>query len=214
ISNTYRLFEWLAKYAEKDPNKEIIREGTHALVMLIAPFAPHTAEELWSGIGEKGFVSMAQWPNANTRFIDKKAERGEELVEQTISDIRNIQQLVKIEKVKKITILVSPKWKWDALSIVQDACNDRPDYGAALKALFNSPFKRYAKELEGFAKQAVRIAPDSGTSVQLDEEKLFLENKKRFQNEFDAIIEVVSAEKSQNPKARNAFPFKPAIVIE
>ena len=32
------------------------------LVILLAPFAPHIAEDLWQKVGESGFVSVAPWP--------------------------------------------------------------------------------------------------------------------------------------------------------
>ena len=39
-------------------SKEVLK----TLVVLIAPFAPHIAEELWSQLGESGSVCDAQWP--------------------------------------------------------------------------------------------------------------------------------------------------------
>ena len=47
--------------------KEPAFTGTTAriLVQLIAPFAPHIAEELWSRLGEKGSVCEAKWPEAD-----------------------------------------------------------------------------------------------------------------------------------------------------
>ncbi len=39
-------------------NRELLR----TLVVLIAPFAPHIAEELWHQLGEQGTVCDAQWP--------------------------------------------------------------------------------------------------------------------------------------------------------
>ena len=39
-------------------SREILRQ----LVILIAPFAPHIAEELWQQLGETGSVCDAQWP--------------------------------------------------------------------------------------------------------------------------------------------------------
>lgn len=32
------------------------------LIQLLAPFAPHLSEELWEKLGQRGFVSVAQWP--------------------------------------------------------------------------------------------------------------------------------------------------------
>lgn len=32
------------------------------LIQMVAPFAPHMAEELWEKLGQSGFVSLAKWP--------------------------------------------------------------------------------------------------------------------------------------------------------
>ena len=39
------------------------------LLILIAPFAPHIAEELWQHISEKGSVCDAQWPTWNEAYL-------------------------------------------------------------------------------------------------------------------------------------------------
>jgi leucyl-tRNA synthetase len=36
---------------------------------VVAPFAPHVAEELWSRMGEAGFVAEAAWPRADPRYL-------------------------------------------------------------------------------------------------------------------------------------------------
>jgi leucyl-tRNA synthetase len=38
-------------------------------VVLLAPFAPHLAEELWSVLGQPAPVSLAAWPEAETRWL-------------------------------------------------------------------------------------------------------------------------------------------------
>ena len=45
------------------------REALKTLVILIAPFAPHIAEELWEALGEKGSVCDAQWPTWNEEYL-------------------------------------------------------------------------------------------------------------------------------------------------
>jgi leucyl-tRNA synthetase len=39
-----------------------LREALEALVRMISPFAPHTAEELWQMLGHGGGLAMAAWP--------------------------------------------------------------------------------------------------------------------------------------------------------
>lgn len=41
---------------------EVWREAITALVQMVAPFAPHMADELWSQLGNEGLVQDATWP--------------------------------------------------------------------------------------------------------------------------------------------------------
>ncbi len=45
------------------------RELLKTLVALIAPFAPHIAEELWETLGEAGSVCDAAWPEYNEQYL-------------------------------------------------------------------------------------------------------------------------------------------------
>ena len=45
------------------------RELLKTLVVLIAPFAPHIAEELWETLGEQGSVCDATWPTYNEQYL-------------------------------------------------------------------------------------------------------------------------------------------------
>jgi len=38
-------------------------------VTILAPFAPHVAEELWEALGRRPPVSLAAWPRAETRWL-------------------------------------------------------------------------------------------------------------------------------------------------
>ena len=50
---------------QKCANQEIMK----TLVVLIAPFAPHIAEELWEQLGGEGSVCDAQWPRWNEEYL-------------------------------------------------------------------------------------------------------------------------------------------------
>jgi leucyl-tRNA synthetase len=50
-----------------------VREAIEALVVMLAPFAPHIAEEMWSGLGhEGGLVKAAPWPVADPELARKE----------------------------------------------------------------------------------------------------------------------------------------------
>ncbi len=52
-----------------------VREAIDALVLMIAPFAPHTAEEMWEMLGHSTSLSAASWP-----AFDPEVARAESVV--------------------------------------------------------------------------------------------------------------------------------------
>lgn len=50
---------------QKCHSREILR----ALTIIIAPFAPHIAEEFWASLGEQGSVCDAQWPAFDEQYL-------------------------------------------------------------------------------------------------------------------------------------------------
>jgi len=50
---------------QKCTNHELLQD----LVVLIAPFAPHIAEELWHALGNKSTVCDAQWPAYDEKYL-------------------------------------------------------------------------------------------------------------------------------------------------
>jgi leucyl-tRNA synthetase len=53
----------------------VAREAVEALVRMIAPFAPHTAEELWERLGHRNGLTRASWPT-----FDPEVARAEEVI--------------------------------------------------------------------------------------------------------------------------------------
>jgi len=48
---------------ERPQTLAVLREAIDALVLMIAPFAPHTAEELWQMLDHTDSLSAATWPS-------------------------------------------------------------------------------------------------------------------------------------------------------
>ena len=72
LSNT--LGDFIASPHEPTPaNLYAVREATEALTILLAPFAPHTAEEIWAGLGhEAGLLAGGvRWPVADAVLAKK-----------------------------------------------------------------------------------------------------------------------------------------------
>jgi leucyl-tRNA synthetase len=53
----------------------VLKEGIEALVLMLSPFAPHMAEELWEGLGHPEGVVAAGWPE-----FDEAVAKAEEIV--------------------------------------------------------------------------------------------------------------------------------------
>lgn len=77
---------------------------------MLSVFCPHICEELWEKIGNKGFISLAEWPKADEKKIDLKLEKQEQQIEELADDINNILKIVKSknQKVNKGYVYVLP----------------------------------------------------------------------------------------------------------
>lgn len=51
-------------------NSESWQESLEKITQLLAPFAPHIAEELWSDLGQKGSVHQATWPVHDEKYLE------------------------------------------------------------------------------------------------------------------------------------------------
>lgn len=93
---------------------EISKKDLGSLIKLLAPFCPHLAEEFWEKIGNKPFVSMAEWPKADADKINEVFDKIDEVVDKTLLDINNILRIIKEKQkkdIEKIYLYVLPKEK-------------------------------------------------------------------------------------------------------
>jgi leucyl-tRNA synthetase len=52
-----------------------VREALESLVLMLAPFSPHVAEEMWEHLGhDRGLLNSGRWPQ-----VDSELARREEL---------------------------------------------------------------------------------------------------------------------------------------
>jgi leucyl-tRNA synthetase len=52
-----------------DGKLPVLRSAIESLTLLISPFAPHVAEELWEALGNKASVASAPWPQYDAGAI-------------------------------------------------------------------------------------------------------------------------------------------------
>jgi len=58
--------------AASSNRRAVYREALEATVLLLSPFAPHIAEELWRELGHEGSVLRAAWPEANASAMQRE----------------------------------------------------------------------------------------------------------------------------------------------
>ncbi len=80
---------------------EISKKDAESFLKLLHPFCPHITEELWTKINNKPFLSLQSWPKPDESKIDLKLEQQEQALENTISDINNILNLIKEKENKE-----------------------------------------------------------------------------------------------------------------
>ncbi len=75
LVNDLYLFTDAQRGAATAQGAAVAREAIESLVVLVSPFAPHTAEEIWERYGYTGTLAAAQWP-----IVDEAAARAESIV--------------------------------------------------------------------------------------------------------------------------------------
>ncbi|MFC1648455.1 leucine--tRNA ligase [Nanoarchaeota archaeon] len=193
---------------------ELCREAFESLLLLMAPFTPHLAEELWEQIGNKPFISTAKWPSYDARKIDLVAEASEELLSDLRNDIRGVLELTKITP-KKITLIACSQWKHDFIKELRKAMKDSRDSGIVLKKIMSGPLKRYGKDISKLVPSLLKN-PGNIPAAVLGEKKE-LEMLKRdlsaLEKEFKCSVELIKADNSKDAKTSKAMPGKPGIVV-
>jgi len=196
---------------------EVGKDVLEKFLKLLHPICPHVTEELWEKLGNKPFLTLQKWPEYDESKIDEKAEAAEEISQETISDIRKVLELAKISAPKKITLIVSETWKYRFMELFKKKIEETREFKPIIEAMLKeSTLKPHAQEIQKIIPSLLKN-PSKIPSVVLDqktEKDNFDKIKENIKKEFDAGVEILIAEESKDPKAKNAMPGKPAIVVQ
>ena len=88
--------------------KTISKKNAESFIKLLAPFAPHISEELWSKLGNKNLIILDKWPREDEKKINDKFEKEDEMILKLKSDINNIKGILNKEQTK-VYVYVMPK---------------------------------------------------------------------------------------------------------
>ncbi|MCX6707228.1 MAG: class I tRNA ligase family protein, partial [Candidatus Woesearchaeota archaeon] len=215
IGKVMEFVNAIYRYKEGDINKKVYDDAVKTSALLLSPFAPHVSEEMWEMLGMKVLISLERWPVHDDKKIDESAEAAEDLVSATISDIRQVMELVKISNPKKIILIVSKSWKYDYVKILKEQLAKTRNPGEILKALMTTDLKRYGQDISKLTPKF--IADESKLPKILlgleTEFRTLSDAKYAIGKEFSCVVEVIKADDSKELKANNAMPGKAAILI-
>lgn len=69
------IYTYRDKVAEVERDKSILAEAINSTIILMSPFAPHIAEELWEATGHKGSVHQQAWLTYDpTALVEEEVE--------------------------------------------------------------------------------------------------------------------------------------------
>ena len=181
-------------------------------IRLLAPFTPHTCEELWYKYGGEGFVSEVSWPVWDESVMSLEIEKSEQLVQNIIKDITQIKKMVK-EDISKIHIYLAPDWKWELYKIADEV--GKPDIGQIMGKAIGAEIYDDKKEIAAVAKKIGREMTKTKYSGKINEYDILTDAIEYIKEEIGVDI-LIHRDDSYDPqnKAKNAMPYKPAIFME
>jgi len=205
----------------------ILHKILSSRVLMLSPFAPHIAEEIWEKLGNSELASKSTWPSSIGIEIDSKSIQTETLLKSIIEDINNILKVTKISP-KKITIYTAEQWKSKAYnSILKNVLDGQTNIGAIIKSLIANKETEQIKKDPDFVKKTLNDILSDPVELrkgrmkigQIDEKEIISsELSSLVKNDYDVELSVFSESDSEKydpkNKAKAARPFKPAILIE
>ncbi len=224
LQNAFYLLMNDMKWYERRGGKAARKQVLNTWVRLLAPFMPHLCEEIWEQLGEN-FISLSDYPKADTSHIDKSAELAEEITGNTLHDIEEILRLIKI-KPRRIILYTSASWK---KAVLQEAIMLRKENALDMKALMNAvmsdaALRTHAKEIPKYAQKVINDIQgmdselmNSLLEVDFKEMNALNEAKEFLSQEVGCNIEISSADAPEydpQGKSKLAVPMRPAIYIE
>ncbi|PIY60386.1 leucine--tRNA ligase [Candidatus Woesearchaeota archaeon CG_4_10_14_0_8_um_filter_47_5] len=217
-----RVLRWYLRRTNNQPHKETMNATLELQLLMLAPFTPFFCEECWERIGKKGCISLARLPDRlsgpeplTTGIGGQDVILQEKLIQDTLEDINAVLKLTKTTKPQTILLFVAPVWKYEFFTRLGDLLRESRDQKHILQSLLSDHhFKEHAPEVAKlvgmFLRQGKTIVPFTSQESELhalSDAKDFLEK------EYQCPFTLMPAEKTQEKKAHQAQPAKPAILV-
>ncbi len=112
ISAIMELVNEIYKACEQKTDSTVIREAVEAVVILLSPFVPHMAEEMWQRLGRKNSIFKLHWPIYDAGILEQEEVL---IVVQINGRLRaklNLPANLKEEQLKKFVLENAAVTKW------------------------------------------------------------------------------------------------------
>ncbi len=200
------LVSLLRQYSEYSAvDADTYEHGLEVVAKVLAPVAPHVAEEVWDLLGGEGLIAVAEWP---TDEPPENYDIERRLVENTREDVRDIVDVAGIEDPSTITVAVAPEWKHEVVEIAREADGD-----VVPTVMQNEELQRHGNAAADFAKELAGqehfddyLEPEAEAAA-IERASWLLER------EFGADVVVQSPEEADEGLVKKAGPGRPAIDI-
>ena len=209
-----------------DNRDRILRRVLETRARMIAPLAPHTAEEIWNQLGNRGFVVQADWPDAGEYEKDLMAERSETLVRQVMDDTSEIVKATGITP-KQMAYYTAAEWKWPIYLKALRSAEDKMKQGDFIKDIMaDQQLRSLGKAAADYATRVIQQAGQMSSEMRktrmengfIDEKAVFARSVDFFEREYSASVNVWQEGESgisdRKGRARMAEPYRPAIFLE
>lgn len=211
----FELNSLINKYRRRSEeyNKGVMNELIETQVKLLSPFTPHLCDELWSELGKDGFVSEEEWPEPVEDVRDEEVEASQQLIDRTLDDIRELDDIV--DDYDEIKIIVADDWKRELFEELIEVATQRPEFGEAMGRLTQGR-EQHAEQIKAYLQDYIEEPGDlPGHVFTSDKEEEILEENEAFlEREFDKWVTIEKESESTEKKASRAEPGRPAIVME
>ncbi len=214
--SVHQFIEKLRNYRNQPVKKAIFEESVEKTTLLLAPFMPHLMEEIWERHGHKTFISLEKWPAYNKAKITPEFNYKWNLLQDLISDVKNILKIIKITDMKNIKLIVAKNWKYQLFKLLSEELEKGTDRKELMKKVMQTDLRKHGKQVSKIINKVLtspKIIP-AIKLTQATEIEFYQAITSNLTDKFSTNIQIKKEEESSEQKAINAIPGKPVIIIE
>lgn len=209
-----RHLKWYIRRTAGAMNQDVLNQIIEAQTLMLAPFTPHLCEEIWSKLEKPTMIAVDKWPACDESKINPGIEQAEALMSQVIEDVAQVLRLAKVDRPVLVQLFVALDWKAKLCKKMKELMTQTRDIGRIMKTImieFRENAAEAAPLVQKILKDPSRIPAQ--LSNQEAEYQNLMDSMEFFKKEFGCPVEIIKEQGSIEPKAKQAMPGKPAILV-